>query len=263
MTKILLIAGHGAGDPGAAGNGTTEAVETRRVVNALIAPLRANGFSVSSYDQNKNAFVEAQAGRLDFGGTFDYVFEVHFNAFNTTAKGTEAYVTTAEVSTTVEQFIVESLGKYFVNRGVKRTNFAVIQQAKNRGMKSCLYEMCFIDNAEDMQVYNNNFNSIIQDMANAIARGFGLNINIGNENNNQNTTKKENDIMYIYEVVRSGENVEIWFMNGLSRWHLPTNEAVSTAEAQLKTYGYSTARMRFRWDNLQLRRMEAAAKEIK
>ncbi|MDA9472631.1 N-acetylmuramoyl-L-alanine amidase [Enterococcus sp. 5H] len=197
MPSILLIAGHGAGDPGAVGNGTSEAVETRRVVNALVGPLQANGFAVKVYDQSKNAFAEAQAGRLNFGGSFDYVFEVHFNSFNKQAKGTEAYITTSESGDVVEQKVVSKLAKYFTNRGVKRTNFSVIYNAKSRGMSSCLYEVCFIDNAEDMAAYNNNFNSIITDMANGIAEGFGLsgnstsqggsNSGSSNTSNNQNT----------------------------------------------------------------------------
>lgn len=266
MAKILLIAGHGAGDPGAIGNGTSEAVETRRVVNALVGPLKNNGMEVTVYDQNKNAFAEAQAGRLNFGGIFDYVFEVHFNSFNSQAKGTEAFITSSEASDSIEQDIVKRLSKYFVSRGVKRTNFSVIYNAKLQGMSSCLYEMCFIDNAADMQAYNNNFNSIITDIANAIASGFGK--NQGNNNNSNDNTetptqKSGDDEMYIYEVVRKNGKVEIWFMNGLSRWYLPTNEAVATAEAQLKKYGRSTARMRFRYDNYQLKQLEKSAKEIK
>ncbi|WP_139243117.1 N-acetylmuramoyl-L-alanine amidase, partial [Enterococcus termitis] len=200
MAKILLIAGHGAGDPGAIGNGTSEAVETRRVVNALVSPLKNNGMDVTVYDQNKNAFAEAQVGRLNFGGTFDYVFEVHFNSFNSQAKGTEAFITSSESSDSIEQDIVKRLSKYFVSRGVKRTNFSVIYNAKLRGMSSCLYEMCFIDNAADMQAYNNNFSSIIKDMANAIADGFGKTAGSGNasipEAPNKQITEKDDDIMF-------------------------------------------------------------------
>lgn len=196
MPSILLIAGHGAGDPGAVGNGTSEAVETRRVVNALVGPLQANGFAVTVYDQSKNAFAEAQAGRLNFGGSFDYVFEVHFNSFNKQAKGTEAYITTSESGDVVEQKIVSKLAKYFTSRGVKRYNWSVITIAKSQGFSSCLYEVCFIDNAEDMAAYNNNFNSIITDMANGIAEGFGLSGNStsqgGNNSGSSNTSNNQN-----------------------------------------------------------------------
>lgn len=236
MPSILLIAGHGAGDPGAVGNGTSEAVETRRVVNALVAPLRANGFAVTVYDQSKNAFAEAQAGRLNFGGTFDYVFEVHFNSFNKQAKGTEAFITTSESGETVEQKIVSKLSKYFANRGVKRTNFSVIYTAKSRGMSSCLYEVCFIDNEADMAAYNNNFNSIVTDMANGIAEGFGLsgnstsqgNSNTGN-NQNTNTTKPKIELgeigMFIYWKARdkSGKTRDMYGVWGNKRFHLNTN----------------------------------------
>ena len=52
--KILLIAGHGGTpyDPGAVGSGYTEAVETRRMANAVAPLLRAYGFDVQLYDQS-------------------------------------------------------------------------------------------------------------------------------------------------------------------------------------------------------------------
>ncbi|GGC84197.1 peptidoglycan amidohydrolase family protein [Enterococcus wangshanyuanii] len=90
-----------------------------------------------------------------------------------------------------------------------------------------------------------------------------------NNNNNENentetpTLNLGDDEMYIYEVTRKNGKTEIWFMNGLTRWYLPTDEAVATAEAQLKKYGRSTARMRFNHDNYQLKQLEKSAKEIK
>ena len=55
--KILLIAGHGGTpyDSGAVGNGYTEAVETRRMANAVAPLLRAYGFEAELYDQSEDA----------------------------------------------------------------------------------------------------------------------------------------------------------------------------------------------------------------
>lgn len=54
--KVLLIAGHGAGDPGACALGYQEATETRKMANAVAPLLAAYGVDVVKYDQNKNAY---------------------------------------------------------------------------------------------------------------------------------------------------------------------------------------------------------------
>ena len=106
--NVLLISGHGAGDPGAAGQygGRTwrEADETRRVTAAVAADLRKAGWSASVYPTDRNAFDDAKKGTLaaiaQFG-RYDYVLEIHFNAFRAAAadgqpKGVECYVPTSQ-----------------------------------------------------------------------------------------------------------------------------------------------------------------------
>ena len=175
MVKILLIAGHGAGDPGAVGNGLQEATETRDVVNRLAPLLKAKGATVTVLNQNINAFASIQRGQIPFTKAYDYVFEVHFNSAGaTTAQGTEIYVTTSEGAVAVEQKVMDKLSKFFNNRGVKRTNFAVIQTAKNMGMSSALLEVCFVSNTSDATKYKANKQAIVQAIADGIAEGFGL-----------------------------------------------------------------------------------------
>ncbi|WP_336296850.1 N-acetylmuramoyl-L-alanine amidase [[Clostridium] innocuum] len=59
--KILLIAGHGAGDPGASGCGYREANLTRELVN-LIAPKLRKYAIVDVYNENRSAFYDVQNG---------------------------------------------------------------------------------------------------------------------------------------------------------------------------------------------------------
>ena len=59
--KILLIAGHGAGDQGASGCGYKEANLTRELVN-LIAPKLRKYAIVDVYNQNRSAFYDVQNG---------------------------------------------------------------------------------------------------------------------------------------------------------------------------------------------------------
>ena len=80
--KILLIAGHGGTpyDSGAVGSGYTEAVETRRMADALAPLLKARGFEVAMYDQSKDAYkVVTQGGSLPLSG-IGYVMELHLNS---------------------------------------------------------------------------------------------------------------------------------------------------------------------------------------
>ncbi|WP_086348542.1 N-acetylmuramoyl-L-alanine amidase [Candidatus Enterococcus clewellii] len=189
MVKILLIAGHGAGDPGAVGCGLQEAVETRDVVNRLAPLLRNKGADVTVLNQNINAYASIQNNSVPFSRGYDYVFEVHFNAAGATAQGTEIFVTNAESATDVEQKIMSKLSKFFVNRGVKRTDFSVIWTAKSMGMSSALLEVCFISSKEDIAVYNANRQAIAQAIADGIAEGFGLSTSSTNTSNNDTTNK--------------------------------------------------------------------------
>lgn len=178
--KILLIAGHGAGDPGAIGtcNGKTykEADLTREVVNGLAEKLK-NHASVTVYDQSRNAYTDYKNGVLNSKAhfeDFDFVLEVHFNAFQTDkgdgkTKGVEIF---AKSGSNIEGNIVKNIAALgFTNRGVKSNGFAVINTARGKGAQAALLEVCFIDDADDMKLFLAKKDDIII----AIAKGFGFN----------------------------------------------------------------------------------------
>ena len=176
--NILLIAGHGNGDPGACGCGYQEATETRRMVDALAPRLRARGCDVDVFDKSQNAYdVVRYGGALPLAG-IDYVVECHLNAGvgdqggNGYTTGTEVLVHASEPATTVERCIVNNICALgFTNRGVKRRNdLAVMGYVVNNGISHALIETCFIDDADDMTLYEQRFDEVAQ----AIADGFGL-----------------------------------------------------------------------------------------
>lgn len=174
--KVLLISGHGAGDPGAIGNGYREADLTRELVN-LIAPKLREYAEVDVYDQKRNAFSDVKNGKFSVG-KYDYALEIHFNAFSqSSAHGSEIYVTSREKGISVEQKIMKRLGKYFTLRdsdGVKVTNFSVINTLKSKGISSALLEVCFITNANDMRIYQSTKSMIAEDIVSGIVEGFNL-----------------------------------------------------------------------------------------
>lgn len=184
--NILIISGHGAGDPGATathkGTFYQEQDETRALSALVKAHLSPYG-SVTIYPVTRNAYSDYQKGLLADNAKlqqYDYVLELHFNASakddgDGRVKGSEAYVTTKETGIAVEKVILEKLSALgFTNRGVKRKNWAVISQAKNAGTSSCLLETCFIDDADDMALYLKDKSAVAKAIADGIVEGFGL-----------------------------------------------------------------------------------------
>lgn len=173
--KILLIAGHGAGQPGAVGNGYKEVDLTREVVS-ILKPKLDSYAAVDIYPTSNNAYQDVEKGRpaVNFAN-YDYVLEIHFNSSGDgSANGTEIYITSKEAKYDVEQNIVNSLAKFYKNRGVKRTDFLVISEAKRRGVSSALLEVCFISSASDVNTYVTKKDEVVQSIADGIIGGFGL-----------------------------------------------------------------------------------------
>lgn len=192
--NILLISGHGAGDPGAVSsiNGVRyeEATETRKVTAALKKVL-GGSCNVTVYDTSHNAYADYKNGKLNtlaYFSKYDYVLEIHFNAFQSgnsdgKTKGVECYVTKNESGTGVEDRICKNISDVtgLTNRGVKRYNWSVIYAAKRAGVSSALLEVCFIDDPDDMALYTKKFQEIINAIAKGIADGFGFKMELNEQ----------------------------------------------------------------------------------
>lgn len=179
--RILLIAGHGAGDPGAIGNGYEEASLTRDVVLMLYLILCKYAI-VDVFDTSKKMSNYLYKGK-DFDFTiYDYVLEIHFNAYKADTgdgrvKGTEILVHPTEKTVGVETKILESICSLgFTNRGIKeRTDLIVMNTCKGKqGVSYALLELCFIDDKDDMTLYTSNKDKVVSAIADGIVRGFGL-----------------------------------------------------------------------------------------
>lgn len=178
--NILLLNGHGAGDSGALGNGYKEADLTRELADLVVSKLNTYT-KVYRYPRERNAYKDIKNGvftkylPIAFD-KIDYAFEIHFNAFDGNAKGTEIYITKSEKGYSIEQAIVNNIASIgFSNRGVKRSDFLVIKTLRNKGVSSALLETCFIDNANDIKTYQEHKNDIAQAIVNGIVERFGLN----------------------------------------------------------------------------------------
>lgn len=218
--KILLIAGHGDGDPGACACGYREADLTREVVNLLFSILRRYA-DIDLYDISRNMYSDLRSGRGFTFTNYDYVLEIHFNSAandpngNGTTTGSEILVHPNESGVTVEQEILAELQKIgYKNRGVKiRNDLLVMNTCKGRqGVSYALIEVCFVDDRDDMDLYQNRKNDIARAIANGVINGFGL-IEANQGGTDMFADVSENDYAYKhikklkdYGVVNGDEN---------------------------------------------------------
>lgn len=203
--KILLISGHGAGDSGATatidGKFYREADLTIEVVDKLAPMLRQYGATVDVYDKSRNAYYDYQNGSLASRAKFsnyDYTLEVHFNACvkdftgNGYTTGVEIFWPSAGHSTGVEEYILDSISALgFKRRKAAAMRLGVINTAARNGGNANLVEVCFIDDADDIRLYNKKKTQVAQGIADAIAKKFKLTKTNSEEVIDMTMTEKE------------------------------------------------------------------------
>ena len=185
--KILLIAGHGAGDPGATakidGKTYKEAELTREVVKNLKPKLEAYGAKVAVYPTTRNAYPDSQSGTLQANADFkaaDYILEIHFNAGRSDLKGDgkvagdECYWPSRGKATGLEKPMTSRLFQGYAQRQSKSGAFSVINTSATHGKKANLLEVCFIDDADDMRIYLKSKDNVAQNIADGVAEYFNL-----------------------------------------------------------------------------------------
>jgi hypothetical protein len=164
MSKIYIVAGHGAGDPGAIGNGYKEADLTRRMAKDIVARI---GDKAVLYPVNRDLY---RAKDYSFFTNADYVLEIHFNsASNHAANGTELLIKQGFTPDNMDKSIYNAVSLFFAKRGIKTSSaLANMNQFAKRGISYSLLEVCFICNANDMQKWERNYETIINNLVGAL-----------------------------------------------------------------------------------------------
>lgn len=154
-------------DTGAQGCGYKEENLTRKVGNLVMAKLKAKGHTVINCTEDNASSVSAALNAICAKANevkADYFVSIHFNASDGQGHGAEIF-TYAGIETIQAINILKNIKALgYTNRGVKSgNNLAVI---RNTNAKAMLIECCFIDNQEDMKIFN------ADKMADAIVSGL-------------------------------------------------------------------------------------------
>ena len=164
----LVICGHGQGktvyDVGAV-NRSLNITEAQKVRE--LASLMKQHATKTHFITDKNVY--------DFGNIvsiakgYESVTELHFNSFNGQAQGTEVLIKDGFKPDSLDTGLKNVLEKYFKARGFKFVdwlyNANVMAQT---GISYRLIEICFIDNNNDMAIFEKNKNSIARELVEAI-----------------------------------------------------------------------------------------------
>lgn len=171
---VVLDAGHGGTDPGAAGNGIYEKDCTLNILKAAKKYFDKDGTIKVYYTRTTNTQSSITSGssglntstslraRTDLANTVnaDLFISVHINsASNTSARGTEVYYSSSNNRKNSGGLTASKLAQYAyddmlsavgsLQRGVKTANFYVVRYTN---MPAILIETAFISNKEDAAI---------------------------------------------------------------------------------------------------------------
>lgn len=168
--NLNVIAGHGAGDPGACGNGYTEAERVRALASAI---KERGGSSVTLLDTSRNWYADNGVSSLSIPKG-DALIELHMDSATASAKGGHVIIKAGiGGADQYDKALAASIASIFPGRAqsiVERSDLANPNRAYARGINYRLLECGFITNSGDVQT----FNSRMGEIADAILAAFGI-----------------------------------------------------------------------------------------
>lgn len=168
--RLWIICGHGAGDPGACGNGYQEAERVR----ALGAEIKARGGdSVVLLDTNRNWYADKGISSLSVPEG-DALVELHMDSGVSSARGGHVIIKAGIGGPDAwDRALAERIAAMFPGRSSiisERSDLANPNRAYARGINYRLVENGFVSNAGDVAT----FNSRIGELADAYLEAFGI-----------------------------------------------------------------------------------------
>lgn len=166
---LYVIAGHGAGDPGACGNGYQEA-ERVRILAQRIKDI--GGDKITLCDFNINAYKSNVIGKklVPKGSK---ILELHMDSANPSARGGHVIIKKGFKADDYDKALAALISNMFPGRDksiVERSDLANVNRAATCGYNYRLLECGFISNTEDVNI----FNSRMDELAKGILACFGI-----------------------------------------------------------------------------------------
>lgn len=170
MTKLYVIAGHGAGDPGVCANGYEEAERVRALASRLKA---LGGASVEVLDAVRNWYSDKGISSLTIPKGSP-LLELHADGVDDPGPhGGHVIIYGGYEPDEYDKALADFIAGMFPGRAskiVKRTDLANPKRAAVRGINYRLLECCFISNPDDIT----RFSARLDDVARGILAAFGI-----------------------------------------------------------------------------------------
>lgn len=169
MTKIFVIPGHGAGDPGACAYGYSEAERVRALATRM---KQLGGDSVMLADFNRNYYADNGISRLNISKEYQIV-ELHMDSASASARGGHVVIKQGFNPDAYDNALADFIGGYFPGRAkliTPRSDLANPNRAAAAGYSYRLLECCFISNQADLT----KFNTHLDEVARGILNAFGI-----------------------------------------------------------------------------------------
>lgn len=180
--KVLLIAGHGEGDPGACSKWGQEANYTRELATLIEKALGSN-VSVAMYNQNKNCYTQSRSGNVPRYTDYHFTLEIHFNAKTKKDENGDGYFTGVggyihpdNAGRTTARAIIDAVTALGFREWLLDTSTGLLNlnNAQRQGAKYFLLETAFIDDGDDMKFYCARKAQFAQAIADGILKGLGV-----------------------------------------------------------------------------------------
>lgn len=172
VSKLYIICGHGAGDPGASGNGCNEA-ERVRALGKRIKELGGN--NVTLLDVGRNWYADSGINSLSIPKDSALV-ELHMDSSDSSsARGGHVIIKQGFSADSYDTALAALMARLFPGRAntiVGRSDLANVNRAANRGINYRLVENGFITNKGDIDT----FNGRLDELARGYLTAFGIDV---------------------------------------------------------------------------------------
>ena len=186
MAKLFVICGHGAGDPGACGNGYQEA-ERVRALGKRIKEL--GGSYVTLGDTSRNYYRDKGINSLTISKDTQ-IIELHMDSGAASARGGHVIIKAGCTPDKYDNALVAFIKNILPGRSqnlVGRDNLGNCNRAYSKGYPYRLVEFGFISNATDVNI----FNTKLDEIAKGVLKAFDIPVSGSTSSSSSTTTKTE------------------------------------------------------------------------